>query len=349
MTLHACTTVRLIRSLLGVMIVAGIPAVTANAQSVRATIIPHPTWDCYLPDGIPAPEDGELIFELQIPLDRAESIGRTPFGDRRVAVGLEGSVSGPRLAGKVMEGALDYELVLANGAIEIEQILVLQAADGSYIYVRNAGTGVGAEDVRIVLDFEAPDASDHAWLNDGVYVARRHLDSTARTLGLSVHDLSGIAVGTDGAIAIEKPADVPAQPWDYRERAAGEEQGALLIRENVTLAPSQAVGLSKRGNRNIIPITGGELRGRITGKVLMGGADYQNLTPPATIDARYLWQADDGEIVIVRNGGAFGSLVPSFEARTDGPYAFLNDGLYLSSNPSMGEGGVALTFYESTN
>ena len=122
----------------------------------------------------------------------------------------------------------------------------------------------------------------------------------------------------------------------------------MLIRENVTLAPGQAVGESKRGNRNIIPITGGELSGRISGKVLMGGADYQNLTPPATIDAHYLWQADDGEIIIVRNGGSFGGLVPTFETRVDGPYAFLNTGRFLSSNPGVGQGGVSLTFYEST-
>ncbi|MBN1238376.1 MAG: hypothetical protein JXB36_07730, partial [Gammaproteobacteria bacterium] len=32
----------------------------------------------------------------------------------------------------------------------------------------------------------------------------------------------------------------------------------------------------------------------------------------------------------------------------DGPYAYLNEGLYLSSNPAVGQGGVALTFYEST-
>ncbi|HEX6996301.1 MAG TPA: DUF3237 domain-containing protein, partial [Gammaproteobacteria bacterium] len=112
--------------------------------------------------------------------------------------------------------------------------------------------------------------------------------------------------------------------------------------------PSQRVGESKRGPRNIIPITGGEVRGRISGKVLMGGADYQNLTPPAEIDAHYLWQTDDGEIIIVRNGGTFGSLAPSFETRVDGPYAFLNEGRFLSSNPSVGQGGVALTFYEST-
>ena len=122
-----------------------------------------------------------------------------------------------------------------------------------------------------------------------------------------------------------------------------------MIRENVTLGPGQSVGESKRGIRNIIPITGGELSGRITGKVLMGGADYQNLSPPATIDAHYLWQAEDGEIIVVRNGGTFGSLVPTFEARVDGPYAYLNEGRYLSSNPGMGQGGVSLTFYESTN
>ena len=79
----------------------------------------------------------------------------------------------------------------------------------------------------------------------------------------------------------------------------------------------------------------------------MGGADYQILTPPATIDAHYLWQTDDGEIIVVRNGGGFGALVPTFEARVDGPYAYLNEGSYLSSNPGRGEGGVALTFHES--
>jgi len=137
------------------------------------------------------------------------------------------------------------------------------------------------------------------------------------------------------------------QPWDYRRAAPGEKQGAQLITERVTLSPSQSVGASKRGNRNVIPITGGELSGRITGKVLPGGADYQNLSNPATIDAHYLWQTTDGEFIVVRNGGTFGSLVPTFEVRVDSPYAWLNSGLYLSSNPGPSAGGVALTFYES--
>ncbi len=87
--------------------------------------------------------------------------------------------------------------------------------------------------------------------------------------------------------------------------------------------------------------------GNITGKVLAGGADYQNLSNPATIDARYLWQTDDGEIIIVRNAGPFGSLVPTFEAQVHGKYSWLNSGTYLSSNPGMGAGGVSLTMYKS--
>jgi hypothetical protein len=277
--------------LVGAALAFGLTGLPAIAQPSAPVIVPHPAWDCGMPAGIPRPESGELIFELSIPLDRAADIGQTQFGDRSIAVGREGSISGPRLSGKVMEGGLDYALTLANGTIEIEQILVLQAADGSYFYVRNAGVGPTADDVRIVMDFEAPTASDHAWLNSGQYVARRVLDSAAMTLELAVYDVSGVALDRAGAVAIEKPASVPAQSWDYREKAPAEQQGELLIRENVTLAPSQSVGASKRGNRNIIPITGGELSGQITGKVLMGGADYQKLTPPATIDARYLWQA----------------------------------------------------------
>jgi hypothetical protein len=248
-----------------------------------------------------------------------------------------------------MPGALDFELKLANGATEIEQIFVFRTNDNRHIYVRTAGTGADAGDIRVVFDFEAPAASPYAWLHSGKYVARRVLNTASNTLTMRVYDVSAVAVAATAAnpIRIAKPAGVPNQPWDYRKAAPGEKQGNVLITEAVTLSPSQSVGPSKRGNRNIIPITGGELSGRISGKVLFGGADYQNLEAPATIDARYLWETNDGEIIIVRNGGAFGSLVPTFEVRTDSPYAWLNTGLYLSSNPGMKPGGVGLTFYES--
>jgi hypothetical protein len=330
----------------GLLFGAASPHAFGQSASV---VVPHPSWNCGMPDGIPAPDNGRLILEADIELAAIHDLGKTPYGNRQVAVGQQGTFSGPQLSGTVAGGSLDLQLTLANGVIEIEQILVLKTSDGTFIYLRTSGTGADASDVRIVPDFEAPNASTVAWLNSGRYSARRIVDSLAKKMTLRVYDISGVATSLDKAnvIRITKPAGVPEQQWDYRRAMAGEKPGAELISEIVTLGPSQSVGASKRGNRNIIPITGGELTGRISGKVLFGGADYQNLASPATIDARYLWQTNDGDIILVRNGGAFGSLVPTFEVRTDSSYAWLNTGRFVSSNPAIRPGGVGITMNES--
>ena len=346
------TQTRAIAGIVGVILsVISMAVAVAGQANVSGAdlIVPHESWSCGLPDGIPRPEGGTLVFEAEMKLDRVADIGRTQYGRRQVAVVQEGTLTGQRLTGSIMTGALDFELTLTNGIIELEQIFVLRTSDGRYVYLRAAGTGPDAKDVRLVMDFEAPTASDVAWLNTGTYVGRRVLNAAARTMTVRVYDVSAAKppAGPARVVRIAKPAGVPSQPWDYRKAAPSEKRGSELISETVTLSPSQSVGPSKRGPRNIIPITGGELAGRITGKVLPGGADYQNLSPPATIDARYLWQAADGEIIIVRNGGPFGSLVPTFEVRVDGPYAWLNTGMFLSSNPAGRPGGVGLTFYES--
>ena len=320
----------------------------AVGQGAPRVLIPHESWTCGMPEGIPAPESGSLIFELEMKFDKVLEVGKTPFGDRKVIVGQEGTLSGPKLTGTVMAGALDFELKLSNGTIEIEQVLVLKTSDGKYIYVRNAGTGTDSTDVRVVMDFEAPNSAPSAWLNSGKYVARRAVNAATRTFTMRVYDVSSVSLpaGSANVTRISKPAGAANQPWDYRKAAPTEKQGDVLITETVTLSPSQSVGMSKRGNRNIIPITGGELTGRIPGKVLFGGADYQNLSGPPAIDARYLWQANNGDIIIVRNTGS-GRLIPTFEVRVDSPYAYLNKGLYLSSPPGMRPGGVGITMYES--
>lgn len=341
---------RLILFVGGTVLLCGPLSLATRARGLAEVLVPHESWACGMPEGIPIPENGALVFEARMQLGGVHDVGQTRYGDRQVAVVQDGVLSGERLSGSVSPGALDFELKLSNGVIEVEQILVLRASDGQYIYVRAAGTGPDSTDIRIVMDFEAPNESPHAWLNSGQYVGRRVLDPAAGTMTLRVYDVSGLPAGTDSenAVRIDKPAGVPAQPWDYRRAAPSEMRGDELITEAVTLSPSLSVGPSKRGNRNIIPITGGEVTGRISGRVLAGGADYQNLSPPATIDARYLWQTDDGEIIVIRNAGAFGSLVPTFEARIDGRYAWLNTGFYLSSPPGIMPGGVGITMYEST-
>jgi hypothetical protein len=312
-------------------------------------LIPHKSWPCGMAGGIPVPELGVPVFEANLKLDQAYAVGKTQYGQRDVFVIHGGTVSGEKITGLVMPGGLDFQLNFSNGGMEIEEILVLRTGDGSYIYLRSAGTAADRSDVRMVPDFEAPNASAYSWLNTGKYAGRRVVDLADKTMKISVYDVSGVdtAPGATNSIQVTKPSDVQDQPWDYRRAAAEEKRGDQLITENVTLGASQSVGATKRGNRNIIPITGGTLSGKITGKVLAGGADYQNLANPMTIDARYLWQTNDGEVIIVRNGGSMGLLAPAFEVREDSKYAWLNKGLYLSSNPGMGVGGVRLSFYES--
>jgi hypothetical protein len=312
-------------------------------------LVPHKSWPCGMAEGIPVPERGVLVFEANMTLDQDYEVGKTPYGQREVFVIQGGTISGEKINASVMPGGLDFQLSFPNGGMEIEEIFVLRTGDGKYIYLRSAGTAVDRSDVRMVPDFEAPNTSDYSWLNAGKYAGRRALNLAAKTMKISVYDVSGVATAPDpkNSVRVTKPADVQDQPWDYRKASAEEKRGDELIRENVTLGASQSVGPTKKGNRNIIPITGGTLSGKITGKVLPGGADYQNLANPATIDARYLWQTSDGEVIIVRNGGTFGLLAPAFEVRVGSKYEWLNKGLYLSSNPGMGIGGVGLTFYES--
>src|SRR5688500_14046182 len=310
------TQTRAIAGLVGVLLSVISMAVGVAGQSNTPgadLIVPHESWSCGLPDGIPRPERGTLVSEAEMKLERVADTGRTQYGRRQVAVAQGGTLTGTRVNGSVMTGALDFELTLANGVVEVEQIYVLRTSDGRYVYLRAAGTGADAKDVRLVMDFEAPTASDVAWLNTGTYVGRRVLNAAARTMTLRVYDVSGAkpATGSGRVVRISKPDGVPSQPWDYRKAAPSEKRGNQLITETVTLSPSQSVGPSKRGPRNIIPITGGELTGRITGKVLPGGADYQNLSPPATIDERYLWQTYVDELILVLNGGEFDTELPS--------------------------------------
>lgn len=77
----------------------------------------------------------------------------------------------------------------------------------------------------------------------------------------------------------------------------------LSVAVSPPVEAGQVQGLSTQGKRRIIPITGGTVRGRINGKVLAGGADFQMVVSATTadLDARYLLELDDGSHVYVHN------------------------------------------------
>jgi hypothetical protein len=294
--------------------------------------------------GIPAPELGKLVFHATLQVSGIHDVGATQYGHRRIIDVTGGTVTGDKLTATFLTGGLDLELTLSNSAVELEEIDILKASDGTLIYLRSCGMApAGDSAVRIVPDFEVATSSSLAWLNTGKFAGTRVLNAAGTSIALDVYDISAVTAG-DPRIQLTDPSGVPNQPWDCSTTTGT--KGSSVFTESVTLGSSVSIGASKRGTRNIIPITGGTVTGKLTGKILSGGADYQLIGSSTKLDARYTLSSNDGEFVLVRNCGPMGALIPQFETRTAGAYAFLNTNAYLSSDPGSASGGVSITFYD---
>ena len=78
-----------------------------------------------------------------------------------------------------------------------------------------------------------------------------------------------------------------------------------LCRIDAELGPPMEMGQGRAGTRRIIPITGGTVTGRIEGRVLNLGADWQTIFEGgvAELDTRYGIETHDGALIDVRNFG----------------------------------------------
>lgn len=74
----------------------------------------------------------------------------------------------------------------------------------------------------------------------------------------------------------------------------------------VEVSAIQVMGDTPKGNRRMIPITGGTFEGpRIKGKIQSGGYDWQVIRTDgvAELDARYVLKTDDGVLIAIVNQG----------------------------------------------
>src|SRR5580704_8030129 len=74
----------------------------------------------------------------------------------------------------------------------------------------------------------------------------------------------------------------------------------------VTVAPAVDIGATPRGERRIIPITGGMFEGpALRGHVVPGGADWQIVRSDGVteLEARYTLMTDAGGLIYVVNRG----------------------------------------------
>ena len=139
----------------------------------------------------------EPLLKASIALAAAQELGEAPLGRRRIVPISGGSFSGAKLRGRVLPGGADWQLVRADGVVDLDARYTLETDDGALIYVRNRGYRHGPAEVmrrlaageavdpalyymRTTPRFETGDAR-YAWLNRMVCVA------TASRLPQAVH------------------------------------------------------------------------------------------------------------------------------------------------------------------
>jgi hypothetical protein len=135
------------------------------------------------------------IFTIQAELEAMLRFGATPYGERRVIHILGGTVSGPRLAGRVLPGGADWQILRADGAADIQARYTIEANGGGLILVDSEGLRHGPADVierlgrgepvdpslyyfRTVMRFETGDPK-LGWLNKILAIAHGRRDALA--------------------------------------------------------------------------------------------------------------------------------------------------------------------------
>lgn len=73
------------------------------------------------------------LFTITLKVPKIQNLGKTPLGERRVAVVAGGSFEGPKLSGTVEEGGSDWILVRPDGALQLDVRLTLKTHDGQLI------------------------------------------------------------------------------------------------------------------------------------------------------------------------------------------------------------------------
>jgi Protein of unknown function (DUF3237) len=127
----------------------------------------------------------EHVFDVRIDFHERHIFGPVSGGAKQGYVSVKsGIVEGPRLNGKVLDySGADWALVRTDGVVELNAHYMLQADDGTLIYIKNQGYVYGAAPAatgsegaparssyfRCTPYFRAP-VGPHDWLNRTVII-----------------------------------------------------------------------------------------------------------------------------------------------------------------------------------
>ncbi len=138
-------------------------------------------------DLLPKPEL-EFLFEVSATLDPPQELGKTTYGNRRVINITGGTVTGPKINGKVLAGGADWQIVREDGTADLMAKYSLMTDDGLIILVENTGIRTAPKEVlarlakgedvnpseyymRTSAKMEVKAGSKYDWLNKSVIIS----------------------------------------------------------------------------------------------------------------------------------------------------------------------------------
>jgi|SRR6478735_8503106 len=121
----------------------------------------------------------EFAFEERVTIDPAVVLGDTALGYRQYIPITGGTVTGPKLNGKVLPGGHDFQLSSpASHCTQLSADYFLKAEDGTVIHVFNEGLSCpNAPRAIFRPKLEAPQGP-HAWMTQATFVATLELEGT---------------------------------------------------------------------------------------------------------------------------------------------------------------------------
>lgn len=79
------------------------------------------------------------LFTLSLAVGEVQPLGRTPFGERRVALVDGGRFDGARLKGTVLKGGTDWIIGRPDGVLQLDVRLTLKTEDGEIVAMTYRG------------------------------------------------------------------------------------------------------------------------------------------------------------------------------------------------------------------
>ena len=87
----------------------------------------------------------EHLCDMAVTIAAPVEVGQTPAGLRRMIPITGGTVTGPRVNGKVLAGGADFQLILGGGTqAHLDARYVIELGDGSRVFVQNTALRVAS-------------------------------------------------------------------------------------------------------------------------------------------------------------------------------------------------------------